>query len=76
MPHSSNFRSFQTGSGISKYNELETIRGLHVEMETVQTNMILFDILDARWDAAGLTGALGEAGVLCNATRGDEGPGW
>jgi len=39
-------------------------------METVQTNMVLCDILDTRWDAAGLTGALREAGVLCNAVAG------
>lgn len=38
-----------------------------VELETVQTNMVMFDVLDARWDGATLSGALDEAGVRCNA---------
>jgi threonine aldolase len=46
---------------------LSAIPGLQVEHETVQTNMVMFDILDRRWDAAALSGALSRAGVLCNA---------
>ncbi len=46
---------------------LARIPGLTVEMETVQTNMVMFDILDLRWDAAALSGAMQRAGVLSNA---------
>lgn len=42
--------------------------GIAVEMETVQTNMIMFDVTDARWNAASLAGAMGRAGVRCNAS--------
>lgn len=44
------------------------IPGLAIDLATVQTNMVFFDITDPRWDAAGVAGALGAAGVLCNAT--------
>lgn len=46
---------------------LATIDGLAVEMETVQTNMVMFDICDERWDGASLSGAMARAGVLNNA---------
>lgn len=46
---------------------LGAIPGLQVEIETVQTNMIMFDVLDARWDAGALSGAMVRAGVLSNA---------
>lgn len=47
---------------------LNEIAGLQVDMATVQTNMIMFDILDSRWDGATLSGAMTRAGVLSNAT--------
>ena len=47
---------------------LNQIEGLQVELETVQTNMVMFDIHDTRWDGKSLSGALKEAGVLANAT--------
>lgn len=47
---------------------LSEIAGLAVEMETVQTNMVMFDVRDERWDGASLAGAISRAGVLCNAT--------
>ncbi|HLN64653.1 MAG TPA: low specificity L-threonine aldolase, partial [Symbiobacteriaceae bacterium] len=47
---------------------LNQIDGLQVELETVQTNMVMFDIHDTRWDGKSLSGALKEAGVLANAT--------
>lgn len=46
---------------------LSAIAGLRVEMETVQTNMIMFDVLNSRWDAGALSGAMARAGVLSNA---------
>ncbi|MFZ5814368.1 MAG: low-specificity L-threonine aldolase [Bacillota bacterium] len=46
---------------------LTEIEGLRVELETVQTNMVMFDVLDERWDGASLAGAISRAGVLCNA---------
>lgn len=49
-------------------NGLNQIDGLQVDLETVQTNMVMFDIHDTRWDAKGLSGALTAAGVVCNAT--------
>ncbi|HEY3368051.1 MAG TPA: low-specificity L-threonine aldolase [Symbiobacteriaceae bacterium] len=45
---------------------LATIAGLSVDMESVQTNMVMFDVLDPRWDAATLAGAVSRAGTLCN----------
>jgi threonine aldolase len=47
---------------------LNAIEGLQVDKEIVQTNMVMFDILDARWDAPSLSGALKRAGVLANGT--------
>lgn len=47
---------------------LNQIPGLQVDMETVQTNMVMCDIHDERWDAASLSGALKTAGVLANGT--------
>ncbi len=41
------------------------IGGLTVDLETVQTNMVMFDVTDGRWDGATLAGALSEAGVIC-----------
>lgn len=46
---------------------LGQIAGLTVDLETVQTNMVMFDVLDERWDGASLAGAVSRAGVLCNA---------
>lgn len=46
---------------------LAQFTGVQVDMETVQTNMIMFDLLDERWDAGSLSGALTRAGVLTNA---------
>lgn len=43
---------------------LNEIDGLEVHMETVQTNMVMCDLLDPRWDAASFVAALREAGVL------------
>jgi len=45
---------------------LQDISGLQVDMETVQTNMVMVDILDRRWDAPRLAAALARVGVLCN----------
>lgn len=47
---------------------LTAIAGVQVEMETVQTNMVMFDILDSRWDASTLSGAFRRAGLLANGT--------
>jgi threonine aldolase len=47
---------------------LNAIAGLAVDMESVQTNMVMFDIHDERWDGGTLSGALKSAGVLANAT--------
>jgi threonine aldolase len=47
---------------------LNAIQGLTVDMETVQTNMVMCDILDERWDANALSGALKAAGILANGT--------
>ncbi|MFO7173259.1 MAG: low-specificity L-threonine aldolase [Bacillota bacterium] len=43
------------------------IPGLAVDLKTVQTNMVFFDITDSRWDAPRLVAALEAAGVRCNA---------
>lgn len=48
---------------------LAAIAGLAVNLETVQTNMVLFDIHDTRWDGATLAGAMKRAGVLSNAMK-------
>lgn len=45
---------------------LQEIAGLEVDLETVQTNMVMFDILDPRWDGRSLAQALTRAGVICN----------
>ncbi|HWI61389.1 MAG TPA: beta-eliminating lyase-related protein, partial [Symbiobacteriaceae bacterium] len=47
---------------------LNEIPGLQVDMATVQTNMVMFDILDDRWDAEQLSGVMVKAGVLAGAT--------
>jgi len=47
---------------------LLAIDGLTVDLETVQTNMVMFDVLDPRWDGELLAGALSKAGILCGAT--------
>ncbi|MBI5445805.1 MAG: low-specificity L-threonine aldolase [Deltaproteobacteria bacterium] len=47
---------------------LQALDGLAVDVDAARTNMVLFDLLDRRWDAAALVGALAEAGVLSNAT--------
>jgi threonine aldolase len=46
---------------------LTEMDGLQIDMETVQTNMVVFEILDGRWNAASLSGALVGASVLNNA---------
>lgn len=46
------------------------IAGLTVDMDSVQTNMVMCDVLDDRWDGPSLAGALNASGVLC----GDSGP--
>lgn len=46
---------------------LNEIPGLRVDLATVQTNMIMFDIDDPRWDEEGLAGAMTRFGVVCNA---------
>lgn len=46
---------------------LAEIPGLHVDMEAVQTNMVIFEINDPRWNGGSLSGALTRAGVWCNA---------
>jgi len=45
---------------------LSEIDGLRVDMETVQTNMVMCDLVDPRWDAPAFASALREAGVLAN----------
>jgi threonine aldolase len=47
---------------------LNQIPGVSVDIGTVQTNMVMFDVLDSRWNGESLSGALAEAGVLTNAT--------
>lgn len=47
---------------------IAAIPGLKVDMETVQTNMVMVDIADGRWTAAALVQALKQEGVLCNDT--------
>jgi threonine aldolase len=47
---------------------LNQIAGLTVDMATVQTNMVMFDLLDDRWNGESMAGALSKAGVLCGAT--------
>lgn len=39
-----------------------------IDMETVQTNMVVVEIRDPRWDGPTLAGALGRAGVPANST--------
>ncbi|HYF76591.1 MAG TPA: low-specificity L-threonine aldolase [Symbiobacteriaceae bacterium] len=46
---------------------LNEIPGLRVDLATVQTNMIMFDIDDPRWNEESLAGAMTRAGVVCNA---------
>jgi len=46
---------------------LNEIAGLQVDMATVQTNMVMFDIRDPRWNAESLSGAMAKAGVLAGA---------
>ncbi len=41
--------------------------GLRLELETVQTNMVLFEVVDPAWDAPALLAALARIGVLCGA---------
>ena len=45
---------------------LQDIPGLFVA-EDVETNMVLFDVVDERWEAAPFTGALQRVQLLCNA---------
>lgn len=46
---------------------LTQIPGLMVDLETVQTNMVMCDLLDGQWSAAAVAEAFAEAGVLANA---------
>jgi len=43
---------------------LATIPGLEVHVETVQTNMVMFDVTGPGWDGARLVETMGKAGVL------------
>lgn len=43
---------------------LNEIAGLSVDMDTVQTNMVMCNVNDPRWDAASLVTALREVGIL------------
>ncbi len=43
---------------------LASMDGLGVDLETVQTNMVLFEVVDPAWDAATLVAALEKMGVL------------
>lgn len=47
---------------------LAEVPGLKVDLETVQTNMVMVDIVDERWTARALVEALRREGVLCNDT--------
>ncbi len=47
---------------------LAKIPGLSVDLDSVQTNMVFFDVLDQQWDGASLAGSLTRAGVVCNAS--------
>lgn len=47
---------------------LSAVTGIAVDLASVQTNMVMFDIVDKRWTAASLSGALGRKGVLVTAT--------
>ncbi len=41
------------------------IPGLEVELTSVQTNMVYFNVVDERWDGANLAAALDRVGVRC-----------
>ncbi len=47
---------------------LAEVPGLKVDLETVQTNMVMVDIVAERWTARALVEALRREGVLCNDT--------
>ncbi|MGE5674104.1 MAG: low-specificity L-threonine aldolase [Mycobacterium leprae] len=51
-------------------NGLNQITGLHVDLETVQTNMVMCNLVGAHQDAGALAAKISQAGVLC----GDMGP--
>ncbi len=46
---------------------IASMDGLRVDLDAVQTNMVLFEVVDPAWDAASLVDGLGRAGVLCSA---------
>lgn len=46
---------------------LRELPGLQVDLEWVETNMVVAYVEDPRWDGPSLSGALSQAGVLCNA---------
>ena len=46
---------------------LASMDGLHVALDTVQTNIVLLEVTDPAWDAPGLVAALEGVGVLCSA---------
>jgi len=46
---------------------IASVAGLRVDLDTVQTNIVLFEVVDPAWDAASLVAALGRVGVLCGA---------
>ncbi|HSH70047.1 MAG TPA: low-specificity L-threonine aldolase [Deferrisomatales bacterium] len=46
---------------------LAEMPGLGLDLETVQTNMVLFEVVDPTWDAPALVAALAKVGVLCGA---------
>jgi threonine aldolase len=47
---------------------LREIEGLAVDGASVETNIVLFDVVEPRWDAALLARRLADKGLLCNAT--------
>ena len=46
---------------------IASVDGLRVDLGAVQTNIVLFEVVDPAWDAASLVAALGRVGVLCSA---------
>ncbi|MCL4396242.1 MAG: low-specificity L-threonine aldolase [Chloroflexi bacterium] len=44
---------------------LAAIRGMQVDVETVQTNIVLFQLVGGDWDALRLVESLGQEGIRC-----------
>jgi threonine aldolase len=45
---------------------IAAIDGLRIDLESVQTNMIVFEIRDSRWSAPSFMAAMSKVGVPCN----------